>query len=177
MKDKLKKNLFYIIGGGICAIGVLFTILLICMSCRKVTLGKNYTYKFGDLGDTYTIEVTAKFDDENYITYDAFMGSESDTITTRYKISSDRNLFIKYDNDDWKQFGKVNAYQIELNNNATSEYGLNMKLILECKSAKTARVVYIVILSISFAVGISCIIAQTVINKKSKIAQTAETLD
>lgn len=166
MKDKLKKNLFYIIGGAVCLIGVLFIILLISLNCRKVTLNKNYTYKFGDFGDGYSIEITAKFEGEDKVTYDAFIGSESATVTTKYKISSDKNLFLKVDNDDWKLFGKVDAYEIIINSDIfESELG-NMELIMKCNSALTERTMYIVFGCVGLIGGIICLIVQYLINKK-----------
>lgn len=166
MKDKLKKNLFYIIGGAVCLIGVLFIILLISLNCRKVTLNKNYTYKFGDFGDAYSIEITAKFEGEDKVTYDACIGSESATVTTKYKISSDKNLFLKVDNDDWKLFGKVDAYEIIINSDIfESELG-NMELIMKCNSALTERTMYIVFGCVGLIGGIICLIVQYLINKK-----------
>ena len=166
MKDKLKKNLFYIIGVAVCLIGVLFIILLISLNCRKVTLNKNYTYKFGDFGDAYSIEITAKFEGEDKVTYDAFIGSESATVTTKYKISSDKNLFLKVDNDDWKLFGKVDAYEIIINSDIfESELG-NMELIMKCNSALTERTMYIVFGCVGLIGGIICLIVQYLINKK-----------
>ena len=166
MKDKLKKNLFYIIGGAVCLIGVLFIILLISLNCRKVTLNKNYTYKFGDFGDAYSIQITAKFEGEDKVTYDAFIGSESATVTTKYKISSDKNLFLKVDNDDWKLFGKVDAYEIIINSDIfESELG-NMELIMKCNSALTERTMYIVFGCVGLIGGIICLIVQYLINKK-----------
>lgn len=72
------------------------------------------------------IDVFATFKNEDYVTYDAFMGTESDTFTTRYKISSDHILFLKADNADWVQYGVVNAYEIKLSNKTTASYGLNI---------------------------------------------------
>ncbi len=166
MKDKLKKNLFYIIGGVVCFIGVLFISLLISLNCRKVTLNKNYTYKFGDFGDAYSIEITAKFEGEDKVTYDAFIGSESATVTTKYKISSDKNLFLKVDNDDWKLFGKVDAYEIIINSDIfESELG-NMELIMKCSSALTQKTIYIVFGCVGLIGGIICFITQFLLNKK-----------
>lgn len=171
MKDKLKKNLFYIIGGVVCLIGVIFIILLISLNCSKVSLNKNYTYKFGDLGDSYSIEITAKFEDDDYVTYDAFIGSESATVTNRYRISSSNNLFIKVDNDDWKLFGKVNAYEIILNSDSfESELG-NMKLIMKCNSALTERTMYTVFGCVGLIGGVICLFVQFLINKKKIVTE------
>ncbi len=178
---KKKKKLLYFIGGGLCAIGLVLTILLICLCCRKVTIGKNYTYSLGDLGESYTVEVTAKFIDENMVEYDAFVGNESKTTTTRYKISSGGILFVKVDGDDWSKFGTINAFEINLDTSSSDAQGSNieLKLKMECKSAKAARVAYIVCLSISFVAGAGCIIAQIMINNKDKNKQNIEpeTLD
>lgn len=112
------------------------------------------------------IEITAKFEGEDKVTYDAFIGSESATVTTKYKISSDKNLFLKVDNDDWKLFGKVDAYEIIINSDIfESELG-NMELIMKCSSALTQKTIYIVFGCVGLIGGIICFITQFLLNKK-----------
>ncbi len=171
MKEQVKKNLLYIIAGVSALIGLVFMVALIALNNKPVSLNKEYSYTMSlddyGFGSEYYIEVNATFDGK-YITYSGFVGTESTTETYEYKINGNHQLFVKFDADDWKLFGKVNACEIEVDKSITSSNGINFTMILQCKSAKIAKGFCIAFTSLGLTAGAVLTIVKVLMDKKAK---------
>jgi len=166
MKEKFKKNLLYIIAGASAFIGLIFMIALIVVNSKPVTLNKQYTYSLNSFGSEYYIEATATFED-NYMTYSAYAGTESTTTTCEYRINNNNQLFLKVDADDWKLFGKINAFEIELDKSITNSNGIQLKIVLECKSAKIANGFNITFTVLGLTAGVVLAVVKFYLDKKA----------
>lgn len=140
-----KINLCLVISNAVLfLVGIIFTLILIVSATRPVTLGKEYKYEFGDLGDSYYVCAIATFT-EDECCYEAFVGTESIETTQRYKINNGK-IYVKGNRDDWEMIGKVSPYEMKI---TSSGYTLT----LECVSAKALKVASIVFLCVGFAGG------------------------
>lgn len=140
-----KENLGLVISNAVLfLVGIIFTLILIVSATRPVTLGKEYKYEFGDLGDSYYMCTIVTFTEDECCS-EVFAGTESMEATQRYKINKG-NVYVKDDRDDWEMIGKVSPYEMKITLSGFT-------LTLECVSAKALKVVSIVFLCVGFAGG------------------------
>lgn len=167
----MRKNLLYIIAGASALIGLVFMVAMIVLNSKPVSLNKEYSYTLSldnyGFGSEYYVEANVKFDGK-YMTYSAYVGTESTTKTMEYRINGNNQLFVKVDADDWKLYGKINAFQIEVDKSITSEAGIDFTMTLQCKSAKVANGFYITLTSLGLTAGAVLTIIKVLMDRKAK---------
>lgn len=178
--EQKKKNLIFYISSVVCfVLGLAFAIVLITISNKKVTLGKEYVFKFGNMGDIVYMELDITFDEKTYST-DAYVQTESENSTGNlYKISNGY-LYVKVDNDDWNRIGKISATELEIDfNNYDNSVAETMrqvigtdKLTLTCKSAKTLKIISIVLSIMGFAASVAIMLAKVLLDYLEKQKST-----
>lgn len=171
MKEK-KLNLIIFICSAICfTIGLIFSILFIVISNKKITLNKEYSYKNGEFGDMIYVEFDIKFSKK---TYDADFYYLTETLNAKdeqYKISNGI-LYTKNEESGWSKIGKVSSTKLEINYNyIDSSIAEEMvkslgtdTIVLTCKSAKTLKTASIVLTIAGFSASLIVLLIKYMID-------------
>lgn len=171
MKEK-KLNLIIFISSAICfTIGLVFSILFIVISNKKITLNKEYSYKNGEFGDMLYMEFDIKFSKK---TYDADFYYLTETLNTKdeqYKISNGI-LYTKNVESGWSKIGKVSSTKLEINYNyidsniaeeMVKSLGTDI-IVLTCKSTKTLKTTSIVFTIAGFSASLIILLIKFMID-------------